>query len=98
MGQVKGKRTHYKQSGERITMRHMRQWRQRWSAAGGDRRPTHFPHTALEWGERERGRKTERGRKKVGYHSGSWLLEIAAPMPLLPLPASLLSVPLHRYI
>lgn len=23
----------------------------------------------------------------MGYHSGSWLLEIATPMPLLPLPA-----------
>lgn len=45
---------------------------------------------------RERGRKAERGREKVGYHSGSWLLEIAAPMPLLPLPASLPSLPPHR--
>lgn len=49
-----------------------------------------FPTQLSEWTlvmrtrGRKGGRETERWRKKVGYHSGSRLLEIAAPMPLLP--------------
>lgn len=39
----------------------------------------------------------KKGGRKVGYHSGSWLLEIAVQMPS-PSTYLLPSVPLHRYI
>lgn len=70
--------------GMRRTMRNMRQRWPRWSAAG-----RRWTLVMLAGGDKGGGRQKEGGRK-VGYHSGSWLLEIAAPMPPLPLPASTL--------
>lgn len=78
--------------GTRHTMRNMRQ-----------RRPEmERSRSAPDARDARRGRRKEGGRK-VGYHSGSRPLEIAAPMPPLPLPAStlppsLLSAPRRRYI
>lgn len=70
--------------GTRHTMRNMRQRWPRWSAAG-----RRWTLVMLAGGDKGGGRQKEGGRK-VGYHSGSGLLEIAAPMPPLPLPASTL--------
>ncbi len=40
--------------------------RDRHSSAGGDRRPTHFPHIALGVDTRDVHQGRERGRKKQG--------------------------------
>ena len=98
MGNVKRKRMHYKQSGEGTTAWHMREReREREREDTGDWWRREGQHTFCKWTLVIHIGAGKKGRRKVGYHSGSWLLEIAVQMPSL---STYLfpSVPLHRYI